>query len=435
MRSIIRTSLIASTLLLVVGLTYADDGAGNAPAVKKSKVVIEITRDKATPLGTFGTVTVNGQFVCYSLEPDAGGGPLGKGPIPAGSYASHPRGGQHGTVLGVENVSNFTEIELHGGNTRDDTAGCTLLGTKRDPDKGWLSNGQDGVKALNQAILGSDTPDLQSAKDITVVYKDSSTAIGVGTVAPASPNGPQMSVDPSVGVGRATDGFGLLGIGPSPSTPSLNNPNHSAIQDTAPGAGNLGNAPERTNPAPPSQTSKTPSVSPAAMVGATGALAASYNPPIVRNGDQPGVAAQSDEPSLGISKSSLAKPAQPANVAANPRKDSAHTTSSKADRKPAALHPANHTPTPAPTPSAPVDVAKCKADYDDYMKKIGEYRLRETLRIVGRFDGADSSHISEELKKEIAATTAELYKGMEAEIARATADAKDSYKSCCGGGQ
>ena len=93
--------------------------------------------------GTFGHL-VHEDFHAVTAEPEA---PRegNKGRIPAGTYHCiwEPYGKFRGYAL--KDVPGFTNIEMHIGNTEDDTLGCILLGLRR------------GKLAGKEAVLSSRT--------------------------------------------------------------------------------------------------------------------------------------------------------------------------------------------------------------------------------------------------------------------------------------
>lgn len=86
-----------------------------------------LQRQPSTPCATFGTLTIDGIFECYTLEPAQ---ESGKGPIPQGLYnlaITHSTRFARPMPL-LTNVEGFEGIRIHPGNTGDDTHGCILVG-------------------------------------------------------------------------------------------------------------------------------------------------------------------------------------------------------------------------------------------------------------------------------------------------------------------
>jgi hypothetical protein len=102
-------------------------------------VKIEIHRRPSVSGATIGKVSIDGIFVCFSLEDEireVPGQPVeawkvhGKTAIPAGEYSvTLEQSGRFGPdTLTINDVPGFKFIRMHGGNTAADTEGCPLLG-------------------------------------------------------------------------------------------------------------------------------------------------------------------------------------------------------------------------------------------------------------------------------------------------------------------
>lgn len=84
-------------------------------------------REPSSRTETFGKIyDPYGNFFCDALEPSS--------PIAAGLYIARLRfSPSHGyAVFGLLNVPGHSDIEIHSGNTTEDTKDCTLLGNGRD---------------------------------------------------------------------------------------------------------------------------------------------------------------------------------------------------------------------------------------------------------------------------------------------------------------
>ena len=95
-----------------------------------------VKRDQLDPTCTIGTMSVDGEFYCYTLEDTVrapGVKVYGQTAIPAGSYD---------VIVNMSNrfkqlmplvlaVPGFEGIRIHPGNTAEDTDGCILVGRKR----------------------------------------------------------------------------------------------------------------------------------------------------------------------------------------------------------------------------------------------------------------------------------------------------------------
>ena len=101
---------------------------------------IKLTREIFTPESTIGKLSINGQFICYTLEDcdrflekDASKKVKGKTAIPMGKYnvvrTVSPRFKEY--LPRLENVPGFEGVLIHTGNTSKDTEGCILVGRTR----------------------------------------------------------------------------------------------------------------------------------------------------------------------------------------------------------------------------------------------------------------------------------------------------------------
>ena len=103
-------------------------------------LTFEVVREASTIGGTLGTLMayVSGAkvYTCYTLEdpvrPKDAPKVWGDTAIPAGKYPVAVRFSNRfqKELPGVQNVPGFEGILIHSGNTKADTHGCILLGTK-----------------------------------------------------------------------------------------------------------------------------------------------------------------------------------------------------------------------------------------------------------------------------------------------------------------
>jgi hypothetical protein len=100
-----------------------------------------LQRTTQTSQSVEGTLSVDGKFQCFTLEPsvrEVSGKPVGfwkvpgRTAIPVGTYAVEisyfARDGYYSPIL--DNVPGFLGIRIHIGNFPQDTEGCILVGTQ-----------------------------------------------------------------------------------------------------------------------------------------------------------------------------------------------------------------------------------------------------------------------------------------------------------------
>ena len=90
---------------------------------------LQVTRQIYDDACTMGTMSVDGAFQCYTLEPptQAGIDPIAmKGAIPVGAYGVTITFSGHfqRDMPLVNDVPNFDEIRIHPGNVPANTEGC-----------------------------------------------------------------------------------------------------------------------------------------------------------------------------------------------------------------------------------------------------------------------------------------------------------------------
>lgn len=111
---------------------------------------VSIEREPSTETGTIGRLSINGAFLCYSLEPseDRNVYPA----IPVGTYGIRmypsPKFGR--MVPLITGVQGRQFIEIHPGNTDKDTEGCILLGTAHNGED--LVNSRVAVEMFQSKI-------------------------------------------------------------------------------------------------------------------------------------------------------------------------------------------------------------------------------------------------------------------------------------------
>ena len=129
---------------------------------------------------TDGLLFIDDKFECYTLEDEYRSVKVfGKTRIPDGKYKLELRtvGGFHNRylkrygnkfhkgMLWVTNVPNFKYILIHIGNDDDDTAGCLLVGSTANKDRGFI--GASGKAYLD---LYPEVRDVILKEDVYINY-------------------------------------------------------------------------------------------------------------------------------------------------------------------------------------------------------------------------------------------------------------------------
>ena len=70
-------------------------------------------------------------------------------------------------MLWVRDVPNFEYILIHIGNTDDDTAGCLLVGSTADKDKGFIGSSTTAYKTMYTKVLKA----LEEEEEVFITYK------------------------------------------------------------------------------------------------------------------------------------------------------------------------------------------------------------------------------------------------------------------------
>lgn len=121
---------------------------------------------------TSGYLAVNGKIIAYTLErPWLGNAPLISS-IPEGSYGATLRY-DHPDKWRIEltGVPKRTNVQIHTGNTPDNTEGCILVGLKLGPDLCSVLDSKKAYEALRTAFYGSPNPSSTPNKRITVIVE------------------------------------------------------------------------------------------------------------------------------------------------------------------------------------------------------------------------------------------------------------------------
>lgn len=90
-----------------------------------------------SPQSTIGELLLNGQPLCFTLEPPLGTNQVDRDAIPIGAYRTvllwSPRFSAF--LPGLLNVPGRSHILIHKGNFPSDTKGCILVGATRAEDR------------------------------------------------------------------------------------------------------------------------------------------------------------------------------------------------------------------------------------------------------------------------------------------------------------
>lgn len=144
------------------------------PTVDLGKIHMEVRRKWFSAKSTIGELYVNGVFQCHTLEdqvrPD-GVKIYGETAIPAGTYkvtleAFHSDKAKMYPML--HDVSMFTGIFMHGGNSDLDSLGCILLGKYDPKTPDFIGN---SVASRDALLLK-----LKDAKQIDITVLNDRTA-------------------------------------------------------------------------------------------------------------------------------------------------------------------------------------------------------------------------------------------------------------------
>jgi hypothetical protein len=107
-------------------------------------MMLQLVRDPSNQFCTFGRLSVDGQFECFTLEDvvrEVPGQPVEQWKIPeqtaipSGTYNVIVNMSQHfqKPLPLLLNVAGFDGVRIHSGNTAADTEGCILLGQSEGP--------------------------------------------------------------------------------------------------------------------------------------------------------------------------------------------------------------------------------------------------------------------------------------------------------------
>ena len=152
--------LLAATFTFPVGATESD-------------FRLTIARKFKSAQCTSGYLAVDGQIIAYTLElPWQGNTPLISS-IPTGQYPGILRY-DHTDQWRIElqNVPGRSNVQIHTGNTPDDSSGCILVGASLSPNLCGVTGSAKAYADLQTAFYGTANPIATPDKSITVDVED-----------------------------------------------------------------------------------------------------------------------------------------------------------------------------------------------------------------------------------------------------------------------
>lgn len=126
---------------------------------------VTITRTETDSSGTFGKLSTDSGFECYTGELPSKDNASNVSCIPSGTYQAAMRDSKkHGKCYGIENVPKRTDVEIHAGNfcgdvsqgLKTDVLGCVILGRaigEIGNQKALLSS-RDALQAFQNDLSG-----------------------------------------------------------------------------------------------------------------------------------------------------------------------------------------------------------------------------------------------------------------------------------------
>jgi hypothetical protein len=158
----IRTAGVAISVFLTLTM--------ETPALA-SDFTLTIHREYSASNCTSGYLAVNGRIQAYTLERPWAGNQPAISAIPVGSYPATLRY-DHTDQWRIEltGVPGRTHVEIHTGNTPDDTEGCILIGKQLGADLCSIKGGtsKTAYQDLKNAFYGTPNPVSTPDKAITV---------------------------------------------------------------------------------------------------------------------------------------------------------------------------------------------------------------------------------------------------------------------------
>lgn len=138
-------------------------------AAQPSNFKLTIARKHSSPICTSGYLAVDGEIIAYVLEkPWLNNRPLVSS-IPDGIYGGTLRY-DHADKWRIElrGVPGRGNIQIHTGNSSDDTEGCILVGLRLGKDLCSVLDSKSAYAALKNAFYGTSNPVTTPDKAIQV---------------------------------------------------------------------------------------------------------------------------------------------------------------------------------------------------------------------------------------------------------------------------
>lgn len=134
---------------------------------------IEVKRIFKASTYTIGELSVNSNYLCDTLEDRVrpeGEKVYGETAIPAGTYTvilSYSNRFKK-VMPEIQNVSNFTGVRIHCGNSSKDTEGCLLVGKWNGKTENWISDSKNSYNKLYPLLEEA----FNKKENITITIKD-----------------------------------------------------------------------------------------------------------------------------------------------------------------------------------------------------------------------------------------------------------------------
>lgn len=164
--------MISISKVKIVAVCIAAVYSAGATKSFAEDFTLTIARKYSSPVCTSGYLAVNGHIEAYTLEKPWRDNKPNISSIPTGTYSGIVRY-DHTDQWRIEliGVPGHTSIEIHTGNTTDDTKGCILIGKELAGDLCAIKAGtsKPAYRALKRAFYGSSNPKFTPDKHIKVI--------------------------------------------------------------------------------------------------------------------------------------------------------------------------------------------------------------------------------------------------------------------------